>query len=135
MLNGSSIIFLNHKILKTKPYLLFCSPTGNMLTSLFFFGTVLCSLKASGYAVALQASELFQYEGEISYENNYGTIREISMSRIRCAAKCLEDLSCNAVELCATPSGQTCRLSKGWKNTGCTLSQFRCKRFQIVSTI
>lgn len=87
MLNGSSIIFLNHKILKTKPYLLFCSPTGNMLTSLFFFGTVLCSLKASGYAIALQASDLFQYEGEISYENNYGTIREISMSTYSMCSK------------------------------------------------
>lgn len=106
-----------------------------MLSSLFFFGTVLCSLKASNYAVASQASEFFHYEGEIAYENNYGTISEISMSSIRCAAKCLEDLSCNAIELCSTPSGQTCRLSKGWKNTGCTLSQSRCKRFQIVSTI
>lgn len=115
-------------------YLLVCT-FWNMLTSiyLFFAGTVHCLIGGSGYAVALQTSALFIYEGDISYENNNGTLSEFTMSRFQCAAECLQDLSCNALELCSTPSGQTCRFSRGWKNTGGTLSQSTCRRLQIVS--
>lgn len=108
-----------------------------MLTSVFFFGIVLCSLDAFENAVALQMSEYFSDEGEVSYENDNGTLSEvvktIRMTNSRCAAKCLQDLSCNAIELCSIQSGKTCRLSRGWKNTGGTMPQSTCRRFQIVS--
>lgn len=102
---------------------------------LFSFHSVLFLISTSSYLVASQTSELFKDVGDISYENDNGTISEFTMSSIRCAAKCLQDLSCNAIELCSTPTEQTCRLSRGWKNTGGTLSQSICRRFQIVSII
>nr|XP_022302030.1 fibrinogen-like protein 1 isoform X2 [Crassostrea virginica]XP_022302031.1 fibrinogen-like protein 1 isoform X2 [Crassostrea virginica] len=54
------------------------------------------------------------------------------ITKTKCAAKCLDDLLCNAIELCTTPSGLECRLSRGWKNTGGVLSGAICNRFQIV---
>lgn len=109
-----------------------------MLTPLVFVGTVLCSLDAYDYGIALQISEYFSDEGEVLYENDNGTLSEVTkssrMTNSRCAAKCLMDLTCNAIELCSTPTGQTCRLSRSWKYTGGTLSQPTCRRFQIVST-
>lgn len=117
-------------------YLLLCA-FWNMLTSLYLFiaGFVLCLIGAFGYVDALQSSGLFNDEGDISYENNNGTLSEFTMSSFRCAAKCLQDMTCNAIELCSTPTGQTCRLSRGWKNTGGTLSQSTCRRFQIVGIL
>lgn len=108
-----------------------------MLTSLYLFiaGSVLCLFGAFGYVDALQTSGLFNDEGDISYENNNGTLSEFTMSSIRCAAKCLQNMSCNAIELCSTPTGQTCRLTRGRKNTGGTLSQSTCRRFQIVGIL
>lgn len=107
-----------------------------MFNSRFLFSaeTVLFLIATSDYAVSYPASTLFSDKGLISYEDKNGTISEFKMSRIRCAAKCLQDLSCNAIELCSTPTGQTCRLSRSWKYTGGTLSQPTCRRFQIVST-
>lgn len=138
VLSGSSIIFLNVKILKTSSYLLFSSTSEKMLTSLLFVGTILCSLDAYEFAIALQKSEYFSDEGDVSYENDNGTLLEVTkssrMTNSRCAAECLQDLSCNAIELCSTPTAKTCRLSRSWKYTGGTLSQPTCKRFQIVST-
>lgn len=76
-------------------YLLFCA-FWNMLTSLYLFiaGSVLCLIGAFGYVDALQTSGLFNDEGVISYENNNGTLSEFTMSSFRCAAKCLQDMSC-----------------------------------------
>lgn len=106
-----------------------------MFNSRFLFSarTVLFLIATSDNAVSSPVSGLFSDEGYIPYENNNGTISEFTMSSIRCAAECLADLSCNAIELCFTPSGQTCILNRGWKNTGGTLSQSTCRRFQKVS--
>lgn len=100
-----------------------------MFNSRFLFSaeTVLFFIATSDYAVSYPASTLFSVEGLISYEDKNGTISEFKMSRIRCEAKCLQDLSCNAIEPCSTSTGQTCRLSRGRKNTGGTLSQATCR--------
>uniref|UniRef100_K1Q0Y6 Angiopoietin-related protein 6 n=1 Tax=Magallana gigas TaxID=29159 RepID=K1Q0Y6_MAGGI len=107
-----------------------------MLTSMFLVGTVFCLIGSSADAVALQISEHFFNEGDVSYGNDNGILLEVNTSRkitnAQCAAKCLDDLSCNAIELCSTPTGQTCRLSRGWKNTGNTLSHSTCRRLQMV---
>uniref|UniRef100_K1QG89 Angiopoietin-4 n=1 Tax=Magallana gigas TaxID=29159 RepID=K1QG89_MAGGI len=112
------------------------STSEKMLTSLLFVGTILCSLDAYEFAIALQKSEYFSDEGDVSYENDNGTLLEVTkssrMTNSRCAAECLQDLSCNAIELCSTPTAKTCRLSRSWKYTGCTLSRPTCRRFQIV---
>lgn len=100
---------------------------------------LLCLHEVYEYAVASQISKYFSDEGIISYENDIGTLQEVKkqirMTNSRCAAKCLADLSCNAIELCSTPSGQTCRLDRGWKNTRGTMSQSTCRQFQIVGII
>lgn len=86
-----------------------------MFNSRFLFSaeTVLFRIATSDYAVSYPASTLFSDEGLISYEDKNGTLTEFLMSSIRCAGKCLQDLSCNAIELCSTPYGQTCRLGRG----------------------
>lgn len=108
-----------------------------MLTSMFLVGTVFCLIGSSADAVVLQISEHFFNEGDVSYGNDNGILLEVNTSRkitnAQCAAKCLDDLSCNAIELCSTPTGQTCRLSRGWKNTGNTLSHSTCRRLQMVN--
>lgn len=80
VLSGSSIIFLNVKILKTSSYLLFSRTSEKMLTSLLFVETILCSLDAYEFAIALQMSEYFSDEGDVSYENDNGTLLEVTKS-------------------------------------------------------
>ena len=101
--------------------------------------TVLCAIGLFDITIATSAKEYFYNEGDISYADANGTLSSGYLTKrktkTKCAAKCLDDLLCNAIVLCTTPSGLECRLSRGWKNTGGVLSGATCNRFQIVRLI
>lgn len=89
---------------------------------------------------ALSPTSKFVYDGEVQYEDTNTTLSEVSMpsgypSTISCCIDCLMDTSCNAVEICLTPSENKCRLSKGAKNTTGSVEGATCKRFKMVSII
>ena len=107
-----------------------------MFARFSLFCKVLCAVGLCDTITATSVQEYFQNEGEILYDDINGTLSSVYLTKritkTKCAAKCLDDLLCNAIELCTTPSGLECRLSRGWKNTGGLLSGAICNRFQIV---
>lgn len=87
---------------------------------------------------AISPSGNFVYDGDVQYEDTNNTLSEVSMlsgytSTISCCINCFMDTSCNAVEICSTPSEKKFRLGKGIKNTTGTVAVATCKRFKMVS--
>ncbi|XP_061179426.1 fibrinogen-like protein 1 [Saccostrea echinata] len=104
------------------------------LSWMLFCSIITTFIEAS--ILTTKENEFYNYEGDVSYDNHTHTISTFdlsySMTKIRCAWRCLNDLQCYAVELCSTANGEECRLSKGCKATGDIISGPTCRRFQMV---
>lgn len=71
----------------------------------------------------------FSYKQEVPYYDRKETLfsttsRSFLASYGRCAVQCIEDLSCNALELCRVPGGSECRATTGLLKTQRFISIF-----------
>ncbi|XP_052679073.1 ficolin-3-like [Crassostrea angulata] len=77
----------------------------------------------------------FAYRREVPYYSRNETLfsttnQSFIASYGRCAEQCIEDLSCNALELCSIPGGSECRATTGLLNTASqTYRTETCKQF------
>lgn len=82
----------------------------------------------------------FSYKQEVPYYDRHETLfsttsRSFLASYGRCAVQCIEDLSCNAIELCRVPGGSECRGTTGLLKTTTSVSiGSPCKQFLLVRT-
>lgn len=82
----------------------------------------------------------FSYKQEVPYYDRHETLfsttsRSFLASYGRCAIHCIEDLSCNAIELCRVPGRSECRGTTGLlkKTTSVSIGS-PCKQFVLVRT-
>lgn len=80
----------------------------------------------------------FAYRREVPYYSRNETLfsttnQSFIASYGRCAEQCIEDLSCNALELCSILGGSECRATTGLLNTASqTYGTETCKQFVMV---
>lgn len=80
----------------------------------------------------------FAYRREVPYYERNDTLfsttsRSLLASYGRCAVQCIEDLSCNALELCRVPGGSECRATTGLLNTASqAYGTETCKQYAMV---
>ncbi|XP_048742448.2 fibrinogen-like protein 1 [Ostrea edulis] len=87
------------------------------------------------HSQALKEFAYFTYRGDVSYDDQNETLSVFDLSdfmtKSRCAQNCMNNLQCNAIEVCTAASGDTCRLSSGRRDTGTAITGPLCKRFQM----
>lgn len=82
----------------------------------------------------------FSYKQDVPYYDRKETLfsttsRSFLASYGRCAVHCIEDLSCNALELCPVPDGSECRGTTGLQKTVQSVTaESPCKQFFLVRT-
>lgn len=80
----------------------------------------------------------FAYRREVPYYDKNETLfsttnQSFLVSYGRCAVQCIEDLSCNALELCNVPGGSECRATTGLlKTVSQTYGSETCKQYAMV---
>lgn len=80
----------------------------------------------------------FAYRKEVPYYNGNETLfsttsRSFIASYGRCAVQCIEDLSCNALELCSASGVSECRATTGLMKSGSQTNRIgTCKQYAMV---
>lgn len=80
----------------------------------------------------------FAYRKEVPYYNGNETLfsttsRSFIASYGRCAVQCIEDLSCNALELCSASGVPECRATTGLMKSGSQTNRIgTCKQYAMV---
>lgn len=103
----------------------------------FFFGVLSLSLISCSTARKFRDLK-FAYRKEVLYYNGNETLfsttsRSFIASYGRCAVQCIEDLSCNALELCSVAGGSECRATTGLMKSGSQTNRTEtCKQYAMV---
>nr|XP_034306825.1 fibrinogen-like protein 1 [Crassostrea gigas] len=102
----------------------------------FFFGVLSLSLISCSTRINFRDLK-FAYRKEVLYYNGNETLfsttsRSFIASYGRCAVQCIEDLSCNALELCSLSGVSECRATTGLMKSGSQTNRTEtCKQYAM----
>ncbi|XP_052680574.1 ficolin-2-like [Crassostrea angulata] len=102
----------------------------------FFFGVLSLSLIRCSTGINFRDLK-FAYRKEVPYYDGNETLfsttsRSFIASYGRCAVQCIEDLSCNALELCSVSGVSECRATTGLMKSGSQTNRTEmCKQYAM----
>lgn len=103
----------------------------------FFFAVLSLSLISCSTGINFRDLK-FAYRKAVPYYDGNETLfsttsRSFLASYGRCAVQCIEDLSCNALELCSVAGGSECRATTGLMKSGSQTNRTEmCKQYAMV---